>query len=1600
MKISLGSCVLIVVSKNKPMKLIYTISALLLSSLMFAQTFSFYPEQTEGCNSLTTRLVNTSTDVTNYTFEWTWGSGQASNMVTNVFADFDPGIHEIVLTVSDLGGTVVSTVRDTVVVYADPFVRIEADRLTTCFQEAITLSIDSIWSETPIVDYLWIFGDGTVDTVIDPAPHLFTTAGAYYASLRVEDENGCSSGESEVLRLQITTDKPNASFQVSEDLSCSENLTVDFTNTTTASSGRTITSYRWQLGDGTTTSAIDTSYDYTAFGTYPVRLTVTQDNGCTDVTTHDIILDDFTVSFMAWDSMKPGIDVTDSALFKSCIGNVQLQSNGSRANIFAWDIGNDGIVDYEGIGEQMGTISHRFESAGMYPIKLIASNAIGCESFVIDTIEVEDSILITKLPHDIFTCDTSEILELSFNSSRTADSIVWYLNSETPIGFDATEIITTLPEGQHELTITVFSENYCAYSATSSNFAEVLQPEVRIVRVSQMSGCIPLNVDFIGEYNYAPVTGTDSIVSVEWDFDGNGINDIANELSPSYIYFNRGTFLPTLRIETQRGCQASATSVVNTGDQSPVDYSLIPEMCTWESAEFRLYAEIDELSAIDTIWYTIRSIADTSIEEEVNMISPPGSVQYVHFDDTVGYYNINMRVSDHGCRTDWLQRDSVIFLKGPLVSVDKSFDCSSPLEYTFFADKLIDADSLYWSVYKYNAPYDYQDTLAELPAEEELYSAITVADSLLYNFSSRGDYKIQLVAKNNQYPKCTDTAVIDWIPVRELIVDFELDDYTVCQGGLLDFNNDTLTTAQDMFATGVALYNNNDSLYGSLSSTENNFDIAYTAINERLYYPERGTSEIRFYGKDINNCIDSVSKSVEVFKPIAGFYILNSSNCLPFTAEFNDTSSSEAAIVERIWDTNGETDIFDTGNLTYIQDEYTQIGTRTPQLTVIDEHSCVDVFSIPDGIAPIVPDVRFSIFQDKICIGGDISISLPADTVDVYTKPVDSIQWFIDDEYVQTTLNAAYPDAATINTPGVKQVMAIGYIESPTSEMCMNADSADFEVKDIQIKLPPNNTNVCKGRYSDAILWLADSVYTGMDDVNSITWYVDDVYTPTQGLYARNLWLPETGQHKVKMVVQTDYIGCELLQDSIDVYVHNRDVRLLTTTDTLCVGEQLGLDLSDHVFLEAVPHYWLAGNGDRIEGTFAPVSYVYESFPNIEDLRVVFKVDENAPENSESCIEVEASRSLMIYPIDADFDRGINDDIVSGCVPLTIDFINTSEGTENEYIWTIDTISSQDTNVSYMFTEPGKTYNIRLDLSSSKCTHSKTKIIETYPEAQINLSADDTVTCDYNPVQLTATGDFESVTSWEWEGGSSESTASSISQAFETTTHIILAVRSVDGCTSEDSIKIYVQNEPYYKGAPDNGLVYMFMSDSTMMLTGDKAQRLITNEVFNINNDSLPGISYRWSPVSFLNCTRCASPDIDLSCGGAGDSVSCSEIPEVLSYTVYMTDSLQCFVDIEHTIDFEVRSNTKLGMPTAFSPNGDGLNDIAYARGWALVEFTEMKIYNRWGQVVFETTDIEQGWDGTFNGKMQKADTYAYVIKGKDASNQDMIAKGFISLIK
>ncbi len=113
--------------------------------------------------------------------------------------------------------------------------------------------------------------------------------------------------------------------------------------------------------------------------------------------------------------------------------------------------------------------------------------------------------------------------------------------------------------------------------------------------------------------------------------------------------------------------------------------------------------------------------------------------------------------------------------------------------------------------------------------------------------------------------------------------------------------------------------------------------------------------------------------------------------------------------------------------------------------------------------------------------------------------------------------------------------------------------------------------------------------------------------------------------------------------------------------------------------------------------------------------------------------------------------------------------------------------------------------------------------------------------------------------------------------------------------------------------------------------------------------------------------------------------------------TLKVTDDFGCENTLSKMVNVTVDHD--LFLPSAFTPNYDGVNDVFRLKGSGYLT-ADMMILDQWGQVMFRTDNASRGWDGTVKGNTAPNGTYSYIVRLKMTDGQNKVMKGNISLIK
>ena len=215
----------------------------------------------------------------------------------------------------------------------------------------------------------------------------------------------------------------------------------------------------------------------------------------------------------------------------------------------------------------------------------------------------------------------------------------------------------------------------------------------------------------------------------------------------------------------------------------------------------------------------------------------------------------------------------------------------------------------------------------------------------------------------------------------------------------------------------------------------------------------------------------------------------------------------------------------------------------------------------------------------------------------------------------------------------------------------------------------------------------------------------------------------------------------------------------------------------------------------------------------------------------------------------------------------------------------------------------------------------------------------------------------------------------------------------------------YSWNPPETLSSPIGDTVFAFPTETTSyILTGVKYTCIntlpVTVSIYpstaNAGNDTLiyfgerayldadGGVSYSWSPGATLSDSLAENPTAQ---------------PEfTTNYMVTVTTEQGCVFTDDMLV--QVVRPRSVVIPNAFTPNGDGVNDVLHIVVLQNIELNSFVIFNRWGGKIFETNDILAGWDGTFNGIDQEIGSYMYIFVGTNEDQEEVKFTGTINLLR
>lgn len=446
------------------------------------------------------------------------------------------------------------------------------------------------------------------------------------------------------------------------------------------------------------------------------------------------------------------------------------------------------------------------------------------------------------------------------------------------------------------------------------------------------------------------------------------------------------------------------------------------------------------------------------------------------------------------------------------------------------------------------------------------------------------------------------------------------------------------------------------------------------------------------------------------------------------------------------------------------------------------------------------------------------------------------------------------------------------------------------------------------------------------------------------------------------------------------------------------------------------------------------------------------------PSNVWSLTNESANCNNLVYKFDLEIvpKSEFSVDYEDGCAPFTVQFQNfSSDSTNYEWDFGDGVTNTTDYNPTYTFNTPG-TYEVTLYIEDTICLLvDSSKVYVTVYDSLLLDVIPDTILCGPDQVQLWVnsygTGD---TFLWSSQPDFSDTLNSYPTDSLATvlpnegTTYYVQVTNA--WCTRTDSMQVIFLSEVLTYDYPDTvcagdsfsitainslpsvSFTFDWAPDS-VIVSGDGSSTItvlleesqeITVEATTSTGCSLYDTLY--ITVTDLDETQLsafAEPDT-LPVGGqttltgeAPSGVTTSWIPPgqvsspgslITTATVYEDTDFYFVVSDGYctkTVLVPVKAleficdEPYVFVPNAFTPDNDKTNDILYVRGPYVFEMI-FRIYNRWGEMVFESTDQSSGWDGTFKGRACDPDVYDYYLDVKCIDGQQSIIKGNVTLIR
>jgi gliding motility-associated-like protein len=1401
----------------------------------------------------------------------------------------------------------------------------------------------------------WSFGNGSSAINQTNATANYGSPGTYIATF--------SQGGTEVWRDTITVfGNPSPIFSPTNTNGCIP-FTTTFNNTSVGGGGSAITKHEWSFGDGGTSLTQNPTYTYTIVGTYNVSLTVTDANGCDSATTLNNLI---TVGAPpnASFTTTPSPANSCTAPFQVTIINNSTNSTGGTNNLeYLWDFGNG----------ETSTLSNpnpvTYTQNGSYTIRLTVSQTGSCSREFTRNVVIGSPIANFFAP-DTICVGTSQQLT---NTSLGANSYQWTIGNSNYTSANPTHVFNT--PGLQQIKLVANSNLGCSGDTIKEIFIDAVTADFTRTPsyICDEPYCIQYNSNV-----------SNNVTQYSWNFGSVGNSSLANpqfcypiDTSEYYIH-NRKLYTVLLDARNERGCSIKRAY---TDTIYPLTAFFIPDIhegCAPLTVNFS-----DSTRSRESIVSWNYNFGDGNFSNQENpthTFTSPGeylvvlNVQnaygcrdtsypvLIKVGEPVAQLNFNISpttvcVGDTVTFTDTNNNPNINFVYFDVEGM-QSKGCKNGTEQYFIPTNSIGSKDVTYKV-NYNGCIS-QNTIP---------NAITINGSVS-EFHYLGDCSTPLTysfVHNIQGATSWEWNYGDGNTSGNLNSGDTIShtygntgDYTItlttqsagCPNQ--EFTQDIkVRDVQAVISPAGPLCADVDYLINANNTIDADADcnagyhwdrgpktpVTITGTpNNTFRFNSTGNALVRLIAKDINGCKDTATLNITITDVKAGISADKITGCMPLTVNFNDTSKSNFPITSYTWQVGNNTiSNRDTAKLVLTN---VTIPSTTIRLFVQDSLGCKDTTQMI--ISPILPDTSFTANILNRCTGDSILFTPSS------SGKLANFAWDFGDN---TPIRNGRPIRYAYNAGGIYTVTLT--VTDTNGCKGTRTRSNYITIQDYpQAGFTTSLNNTFTACYPANVQFNDTSISL---TTSSRTWDLGTggavVTTPTVGTTYN-----APGVYKTSLIRATSF-GCRDTAE-IDINIIGPVASIEIDKNNLCVGESITINIKDSSNVSSFA--WDFGDGTN-SININPVTHRYSAYPvggsTIVQLIMYTK---------DSVCSATSNQTLNIREVEARFT--VSDSIL--CISNPLNIINNSLGADVTKWAFNNEESSIDFNpdpINFNTTGP---YSIRLIVENSAfgCidTLTRTGLIVNNPIINNTNNAD---ICRGDSVFYQVNGALNY--SWEPAVYASNPNAANTYLFPDLTTTFTLTATDNNGCTTIKNPIISVIQP-----------ISTIFTEDTCVVVGDE---------FTIGQNFGPQYSYLWSGsnTSWINCLTCPILENTRITKELGN----------IELTLTYTDSLNCF---KNKVEFElcILPSYTVSLPDGFSPDGDNINDVIKVRGHGIKELLEFKIYNRWGELVYEGKDIEQGWDGVYKNARQGSETFVYQVTVLYLNDKTESKSGSFTLVR